>query len=224
MSLSARFSSLRTFLAATSGATFVEFALITPLLISILVGANELTRWMRARQHVEDYATMVASDISGASAAISAGNLAEMIERIGLVAPELVDPARLAWSNDSDYLAVTISMAMMTRPAGSSCTNNCTYNVKMAWSFGPNQRSCSSAGGASPTPPLPTGLDQQPGPAVIVDVRSGYKFVFGLNPEIATAPTLSTTVWQPVRNWRGTGTFPPLATTSAGAWTGTICP
>ena len=115
-SLSAKFLSLRTFLTATRGATFVEFALIAPVLISLLIGSNELTRWMRARQHVEDYATMVASDISGASAAVSAQSLAEMIERIGLVAPELVDPARLAWSNDSDYLAVTISAESSTIP------------------------------------------------------------------------------------------------------------
>ena len=222
--LAAKFLSLRTFLTATSGATLLEFAFITPMLMTVLVGSNELTRWMRARQHLEDYATMVASDISGASAAVSADALAEMFERIGLVAPELVDPSRIAWSYDeNDYLAVTVSMAMMTLPAGSSYTTNCTYDVKLVWTFGANQRLCTRSGGASTGHPLPIGLDKQPGAAVIVDVRSKYKFVFGLNSSIATEPTLTTTVWQPLRNWRGAGTFPPLSSTSASVWAGNRC-
>ena len=76
--------SLRTFLASTNGSSLVEFALISPILITLMVGSNELARWIRARQHMEDYATMVASDISGASAAVSPFTLAEMIERAGL--------------------------------------------------------------------------------------------------------------------------------------------
>lgn len=225
MSLLRKRFSLRAFLTATKGSVFVEFALMTPVLMTMLVGANELTRWMRARQHVEDYATMIASDVSGASAAVSPYSLAEMIERIGLVAPELVDPAQLnAWVESTDYLAVTISMAMMTLPARSTCTSNCTYDIKMVWSFGDNKRNCSVSGGASPDRALPTGLDKQPGPVVIVDVKSRYKFVFGLNSAIATEPTFTTAVWQPVRNWRGTGTYPPLAALSAGAWSGITCP
>ena len=216
--------SLRTFLASTNGSSLVEFALISPILITLMVGSNELARWIRARQHMEDYATMVASDISGASAAVSPFTLAEMIERIGLVAPELVDPTLPAWNQSTDYLSVTISMAMMTNPPGSTCSTNCTYDVKMAWSFGNNKRNCSSTRGPPPSTPLPIGLDRQPGSAVIVDVVSKYKFVFGLNASIATEPTLSTTVWQPVRNWRGTGVFPPLSGATAGAWDGTSCP
>lgn len=214
----------RIFLASTHGSALIEFALVVPILMTLLIGANELTRWIRARQHMEDYATMVANDISGSTAAVSPFTLAEMIERIGLVAPELVDPTRNAWVVSTDYLSVTISMAMLTRPAGSTCTTNCTYDVKMAWSFGDNKRNCSVTGGTAPTRPLPTGLNTQPGSAVIVDVVSKYKFVFGLNSSIATEPLLSTTVWQPVRNWRGTGAFPPLSGTSAANWSGISCP
>ncbi len=225
MSDSRNLRSARTFLTSTDGSSLIEFALICPILLTLLVGSNEITRWIRANQHMEDYATMVASDISGSSAAVSPFTLAEMIERIGLVAPELVDPTRSAWIESSDYLSVTISMAMMTRPAGFTCTTNCTYDVKMAWSFGDNKRNCSvTGGGPLPNRPLPNGLNKQPGSAVIVDVVSKYKFVFGLNTSIATAPLLSTTVWEPVRNWRGTGAFPPLASFNAGVWSGVQCP
>jgi hypothetical protein len=204
----------------------MEFALLFPLLATILIGANEYTRWMRASQHMQDYATMIASDISGASLAVSPYTLAEMIERIGLVAPELVDPSKAAWGTDTDYLNVTISMAMMTAPVcltvSESQPTSCTYTPRMAWSFGNNRR-CAS-GDSRPVGGVPPGLNRQPGPVVIVDVRSKYKFVFGLDETIVPVPTLSTTVWQPVRNWRGSATFPPLASPfSAGSSTGVKC-
>jgi len=217
---------LRRFCASTQGTAFMEFALLFSLLATILIGANEYTRWMRASQHMQDYATMIASDISGASRAVTPYTLAEMIERIGLVAPELVDPSKAAWGTDTDYLSVTISMAMMDAPVcltvSQSQPTSCTYTVKMAWSFGNNRR-CAS-GDSRPVGGVPPGLNRQPGPVVIVDVRSKYKFVFGLDETIVPVPTLSTTVWQPVRNWRGSATFPPLASPfSAGSWTGVQC-
>jgi hypothetical protein len=213
---------LRRFCASTQGTALMEFALIFPLLATILIGANEYTRWMRASQHMQDYATMIASDISGASQEVSPYTLAEMIERIGLVAPELVDPSRGAWGLDEEYLSVTITMAMMSNARCLPGQTGCTYTPTMAWSYGRNKR-C-TWGDPRPMGGVPQGLDRQPGPVVIVDVKSKYKFVFGLDTAIVAEPTLSTTVWRPVRNWRGSATFPPLASPfAAGSWTGVKC-
>jgi hypothetical protein len=49
------------------GAALVEFAILLPLLLTLLTVSLELSRWMRARQHLEDYANMVAYDIAGVS-------------------------------------------------------------------------------------------------------------------------------------------------------------
>ena len=94
----------------------VEFVLVFPLLIGLLVAGNELARYIRARQQLNDYAGMVAYDIAGASADVSVHTLAEMIRRFGLVAPELVDPTQDAWptaSNSTPYFTVGVTMVEM---------------------------------------------------------------------------------------------------------------
>ena len=226
--------SLKALQSSTSGSVFIEFAVVAPMLVSLLVSSLELTRWMRARQHMEDYAAMVASDISGVTTDVTASTLREQIERIGLVAPELVDPTRTAWgsSTTSPYLAVGISMVNVTSssqlsPGGSPaqttpgpCTSHCGYTGALIWSFGNLQRSCSGVFS------LPNGLLTD-GPVVIVDVKSVYRFVFDVLGRLGTAPTLSTTTFQAVRNWQQTSSTkvaPMVSPTQSGIWTVTTCP
>lgn len=235
---------LRSFRACVSGSIAIEFVLVVPILVGILMGSSELTRYLRAREHLQDYAAMVAYDIAGAAAPVTAETLSEMIQRIGLVAPELIDPSQTAWSaNSGAYLAVGITMVAMS-PASSTCTSmwaGCAYRGDVAWSFGNNKRSCAQlmrAYGSTPNASfnLPSGAFQ-PNPVVVVDVKATYKPLFanGFNlsafgntthVNLPIDASLSTFSWQSVRNWRGTDTssYPGLASTSAGVWTGTICP
>ena len=197
---------------STQGAALVEFAVVTPLLVSLLLGANELTRWMRARQHMEDYAATVAADVSMVAATISAGTLRELVERIGLVAPELVDPSRPAWdptATQSDYLGVGITMVMVSQ-TDPLCNTKCSFKGDVAWTFGSLQRACGVI-------TLPPGSEII-GPLVIVDVRSTYKFVFDLAGRLGPAPTLSTTVFQNVRNWKAAGLAPKVDPAASGGW------
>ena len=84
MSRSSRPAAVRALWASTKGATAVEFAIIIPLLVSLAVGAFELTRWMRARQHMQDYAITVVNDISATPSDVKTATLKEMILRIGI--------------------------------------------------------------------------------------------------------------------------------------------
>ena len=244
-------NALRALRTSARGAALVEFAILLPFLLTLLTVSLELSRWMRARQHLEDYANMVAYDIAGVTGVVSPNTLHEMIQRIGLVAPELINPAQAAWntglagSNTSptNYLGVGISMLVIT-PTVSGCQSNCAYTSQLAWTFGANPRHCPEE--ATPDPVLPLGFDQQPGPVVVVDVTSTYNFIYGASntlagfargggrSTIATSPTLSTTTFQPVRNWRGSSVNPPLGVDSisglptagnsaVGQWVGHAC-
>jgi len=229
--------------ACASGSVALEFVLVFPLLLGLLMGGNELARFLRIRQQLSDYAAMVAYDIAGAAAPITAETLREMIQRIGLVAPELIDPSQTPWSIDpGNYLAVGITMVAMS-PQTNTCTSvmaGCPYDGKVAWSFGNNSRSCGKlstapANGPNTLADLPQGAFQ-PSPVVVVDVKVVYKPLFANGFNLSAfgnlthvnplSTTLTTLAWQSVRNWRKTGTssYPGLASTSAGVWTATPTP
>ena len=214
---------LRTFLACARGVATIEFAFVALLLVPLLVSTLELSRLATARQHVEDYGISVATDLSGTSTNVSGHTLREMIERIGFLAPELVDPSRAAWQpGDTDYLGVTISIFLLT-PTVANCQANCSYIANLAWTFGNNKRACN----VNPT----FAGAAQPGPIAVVDVRSQYKFVFGVGNRIGAAPLITSTTWLPLRNWRGSSRFPAMnatfvsatQTATYGSWTGTKC-
>ena len=217
------FSPRRTFFACTKGVASIEFAFVALLLVPLLVGTLELSRLATARQHVEDYGITVATDLSGTSTDVSAHTLREMIERIGFLAPELVDPDRTAWiTGDTDYLGVTLSLFLLT-PTVANCKASCFYTANLVWTFGNNKRACS-------VHPTFVGA-AQPGPIAVVDVKSQYKFVFGVGGRIGAAPLLTSTTWLPLRNWRGSSSFPAMnatftsatETSTYGSWTGTKC-
>ena len=214
---------LRMFFACTRGVASIEFAFVALLLVPLLVGTLELSRLATARQHMEDYAISVANDLSGTSTNVSANALREMIERIGFLAPELVDPNRAAWQpGDTDYLGVTISLVMLT-PDVATCRSACSYTAKLAWTFGNNKRACN-------VNPTIVGA-AQPGPIAVVDVKSQYQFVFGVGDRLGAAPLLTSTTWLPLRNWRGSASFPAMnatfvsatQTATYGSWSGTKC-
>ena len=238
---------LAAFRSSGSGSIAIEFVLVFPIFVGIMIATSEFTRFLRARQHLHDYAAMVAYDIAGASAPVTAESLREMIQRFGLVVPELVDITQTAWSNDpNNYLRVGITMVAMTpatpptsRTPVCLLQSGCTYKGFVAWSFGNYKRVCSDrtlgiaaapAAGPDTRDNLPSGAFQQ-NAIVVVDVKVTYKPLFanGFNlnamantwVNLPLSRTLTTFAWQPVRNWRGTGTssYPGLATTSAGVWT-----
>jgi len=242
---------LAAFRASGSGSIAIEFVLVFPIFAGIIMATSEFTRFLRARQHLHDYAAMVAYDIAGAAAPVTAESLREMIQRFGLVVPELVDPTQTAWSSDPNhYLRVGITMVAMQpanplTPANPVCKteNGCAYKGFVAWSFGNYTRNCSDAtsgigiaysGLPNTRDNLPSGAFQQ-NALVVVDVKVTYKPLFASgfnlnafgNTQVNLLPSsdLTTFAWQPVRNWRGTGvsSYPGLATTSAGVWTASSC-
>ena len=238
----------RSFRFCEGGVAAIEFVLVFPLLIGVLVAGNELARYIRARQQLNDYAGMVAYDIAGASTDVSVHTLAEMIRRFGLVAPELVDPTKDAWpsaANPTPYFTVGITMVEMVLqdPRCNASVSTCDYTPRVRWSFGTRQRNCVDlakrigVGGPVTLGDLPEGAFQ-PNAVVVVDVSAPYNPIFpsgfklgsiGYSFDLTAINTLlkKTYVaesWQSVRNWRASTKFPGLNGTSAGGWSGAPCP
>ena len=229
------------------GAAAIEFVLVFPLLISLLVGGNELARFIRARQQLNDYAGMVAYDIAGVATAVPVQTLGEMIRRFGLVAPELVDPTQEAWpsiSNTTPYFTVGVTMVEMAPygcAAGANSEYRCSFTAKVRWSFGSRKRECVDLGsrtsGSGLLSTLPPGAFQ-PNAIVVVDVSAAYRPIFpsgfklggiGYEFDLSALNRLLTQTfvaesWQSVRNWRGGANFPDLSGVTAGGWDAVICP
>ena len=220
--------------------------------MGLLVGGNELARFIRARQQLNDYAAMVAYDIAGAATDVPIQRLGEMIRRFGLVAPELIDPTQDAWpAGGRSYFSVGISMVEMvvipgTCNSGSSVRtlDNCRYRAEVRWWFGSQQRPCQEltdrGSAAASLATLPTGAFQA-NAVVLVDVSVNYKPIFqsgfkvggidlaALNRSLTR--TFTAESWQTVRNWRNSGqtagqftNYPKLVGASTGVWDGANCP
>ena len=239
----------RSFRFCEGGVAAIEFVLVFPLLIGVLVAGNELARYIRARQQLNDYAGMVAYDIAGASTDVSVHTLAEMIRRFGLVAPELVDTTKDPWpssTNAAPYFTVGITMVeMLPFNCQSSARSQykCDFTARVKWSFGSRQRGCVDlakrvgVGSSVSLEDLPEGAFQ-PNAVVVVDVSAPYNTIFpsgfklgsiGYSFDLTAINTLlkKTYVaesWQSVRNWRASTKFPGLNGTSAGGWSGAPCP
>jgi hypothetical protein len=238
----------RLFRSCASGAVAVEFVFVFPLLMGLLFAGNEVARFLRTRQQLTDYATMVAYDVAGVSADVNPEMLREMIQRIGLVAPEVIDPTQSAWSNSSaQYFRVGISLVQMTPkncPTNSVRTlDGCSFDAQVKWSYGNLKRqACAlltargSVGNLATTlTTLPSGAFQ-PNAVVVVNVWTTYRPMFphgfelsatkSIHVDLGLAVPLMAETWQPLRNWRGGATgasFPVLTGLTAGYWNAYTC-
>ncbi len=236
------------FRSCVSGAIAIEFVFVFPLLMGLLFAGNELARFLRTRQQLTDYATMVAYDVAGVTADVNPEMLREMIQRIGLVAPEVIDPTQPAWSNsNTQYFRVGISLVEMTPkncPIGSVRTlDGCTFDAKVRWTYGNLKRqACGLLTARGANADLPTTLTTlpagafQPNAVVVVNAWTTYNPMFRNGFELSAtssnhvdlglATPLMAETWQPLRNWRGGasgGAFPVLTGISAGFWDANTC-
>jgi hypothetical protein len=198
------------FLASRRGAVLVEFALIVPFLVAMLLGMHEGTRLLRASQHMTNYVNSAAYDLASSVANVSPASLRGIVERVAIMAPEIIRPNESPWwGGAGGYLAVGITMVSMV-PRDPVCQSNCNYRPRVAWPYGSLRRNCGdlgivASGTQTSTATIPAGVLQSGGLA-IVDVKTTYRYVFGNG----TVPDkeLSTSGYFPVRNWRNTNVSP----------------
>ncbi|GGH26355.1 hypothetical protein GCM10007036_34080 [Alsobacter metallidurans] len=158
------------------GSAAVEFALILPVVLTLLLGAADLIRYMNTDRHVQNAARAAAQIVAGG--VNSQGNIGQWLLVHGaansarLMIPEIVSDApgpwwtRLAW--DGALVRFT--------PTVANCTQNCAYTARtrFAWGrYGCGDPIISPTQGAGATVSIPPGLV---GPADLVVIRYAYAY------------------------------------------------
>jgi len=213
------------FVASRSGAALIEFALVVPFLMAMLLGMHETTRLLRASHHMTNYVNTAAYDVASASSNVTQAAMRSIIDRVGLMVPEIMRDGTSPWSGSPNGIVdVGISMIRMS-PRDPTCQSGCNYKAMVAWSFGNLRRSCGEQDSMSSAAPpssvaLPIGVFQS-GAVAVVDLATNYQYRFA---SIVPSKELRVAAYFPVRNWRNTNSSPvPLLTGSDGVYSADVC-
>ena len=173
-------NNLRSFAASRRGVAAIEFAFVAPVLIALLCGGFELTRYIKAVRQLTAASTAVAGMIAqNTSGSVNDTDLLFFRDAIMIAYPDvLADAAALnmTWTND---IKVTMSSVNFSQ-TDSNCKSNCTYQAKVAWSGGSNKRPCSTllasaSDGAQPTTTTLPSDTFGPGTLIVVDLVYAYR-------------------------------------------------
>jgi hypothetical protein len=174
------------FVRAQSGVAAIEFALLMPLLLVMLLGSFELQRYLR----IERQLSLTANNMAALYAQRQEGNtdILNVEINVGLLLfqASASEPGRNFW----DVLVSQVS-SIAFAPSVAGCTQDCTYVANLAWRAPANQgsvmghmhRGCGrltpAPDGAEPTGATLPAAIFGPGSLVVVDYKYEFKPLFG---------------------------------------------
>lgn len=174
------------FIRAQNGVAALEFALLLPLLLIMLLGSVELQRYMRMDRQLSLASENIAASIAQRQASDPRALHFEFDALPHLFPPSLDGP--LPWYSMVVHQFTNIAF----KPSVAGCTQNCTYTANVAWvwpyydtAFGVGnlKRNCGTlspeAPGASPSGATIPAAMFGPGSIVVVDLGYQYKPLFG---------------------------------------------
>ena len=162
-----------------SGSVAVEFALIAPFMILLLLGAFDLSRYINAQRRITLASNSIAEILAqNGSGKITYKDIFAALDSTMITFPAVLSDAKAKGMNWWGDVHVNMSSVLFT-PTVPACTSNCTYTAKTAWSYGANKRPCATQLTAAPdtNPPSPTSLPTSlfgPGSAIVVDIKYNY--------------------------------------------------
>ena len=174
-----------------AGVSAIEFAFGVPLMLLIMMGGVDVTRYVMATQRVERVAQTIGQMISqNSTGTVTWTDLQFYHDSAAVIFPDMLADAAsqgIAWPND---IAITMSSLQFTT-VPPLCTSGCIYVPAVVWSGGPGKRSCivpqlSASDTASPSALTLPADAYGPGSIIVIDVS--YKF----------RPTLSGSILKPV--------------------------
>ena len=162
----------------------VEFGLILPFLILLVLGGTEVGNFLYASRHVSLIANSIGQMLTRTtSGTVNYIDVSVARESAMVLYPQALAAAATQGKTWSQIMSVTMSSVVMT-PTPTSCTSNCTYTAHVAWSGGSTPRSCSGtlASSTDTASPSPTALPTDafvPGSLIVTDVVYNYQPMFG---------------------------------------------
>ncbi|GEP06399.1 TadE/TadG family type IV pilus assembly protein [Methylobacterium oxalidis] len=166
-------------LACRAGVSAVEFALICPVILALILGGVDLSRYIAYTRKVGEAAQTIASLVTqNASGSVNLYDLYFANDSSMVIFPDALRDAKARGSAWYETILITITSVKFSQTSA-SCTGNCSYTAKVAWSYGLRQRPCNVAltpasDTAEPTPgTLPANVF---GPGSVIVVEAAYVF------------------------------------------------
>jgi Flp pilus assembly protein TadG len=175
---------LSAFVRSRRGVAAVEFALVLPFMIILMLGSIEVARLITFTRKIELVANTAVEMLTQTPlpGVVFDQDLQFTQGSTVVIFPQILQDAAnkgVAWTSD-----IAISMASIQFTATpSTCTTACSYVANVVWHSGPNPRPCKTnlaavADTATPTPTtLPTDL-YGPGSIIAVDIVYTYTPLF----------------------------------------------
>ena len=177
---------LRRFWRSKRGVAALEFALVAPFLITLLLGGFEITRYIKTVRHINFVSSTIGQFFSqNTTGTITDDDMHFAIDSTMIIFPDsLANAARkgLYWWQD---ISLAMSSVAFT-PTVPGCASNCTYNATLMWtSFAGTSRPCSTpllpvSDTATPSPTTLPADVYGPGTLIVIDV------VYNYTPMVAT--------------------------------------
>ena len=148
------------FASSSEGTVAIEFAFIAPILLILLLGTFEISKYIQTNNQVVEVVNMVGQMTSQLPAAAKVSEVQRIWSASPLIAPESLRVAANQGAGGwSDVLSVTITSIVFTKRV-SSCETDCEYEANVAWSVGQSPTPCGK---------LPRGSQAQPGVGAVPD-------------------------------------------------------
>lgn len=169
-----RFASRRrSFGGNQSGVVAIEFAIVLPIMLVLLLGTFELSKYIQTNNQVVQTVAMVGQMASQMPGSSTVADAQRIWSAAPLIAPESrKTAARMSKASWSDVLSVTIS-SIVFKKRDASCNENCVYDGYVAWSVGQTPIACGKVPPGAALQPIGVAIpDEIYGPGSVLFVGS----------------------------------------------------
>jgi len=197
--MSARQISLRRFTASRDAASAIEFALVLPVLILLMLAGLQLVLYVNATRKVERIAASIGQMISEATppsnattvASVNAGDLHFSYDSTLVLFPYIMSDAagkNIAWWQDINIDYASIQFHPKQGKSCSGYDQSACYNASVVWTsgsmMGTNYRPCgpNQIAADDTAPSSPTTLPRSvfgPGSIIVIDAVFNFVPTFG---------------------------------------------
>ncbi|MFC0191518.1 TadE/TadG family type IV pilus assembly protein [Aureimonas pseudogalii] len=159
------------------GSVAIEFAMILPVLLILLLGTFEVSKYIQTNNQVVQVVSMVGQMASQLPAAAKVADVQRIWSAAPLIAAEAQRVAvRRKASRWSDVLSLTITSIAFTKRIP-SCQTDCQYDGNVSWSVGQAPITCGKiyrGGAIRPTSDVIP--DELYGPGSVLHVRASLPY------------------------------------------------
>lgn len=157
----------------------VEFALIVPFLVTLLVGTLELSRYMGVLKRIQNAASDIALAVSASDQELSGTTLWKIYNMVPILIPDVTTDVRLSDAPDAWYRLAKMNISFINvTNISPSCGSDCRQEARVAWSYGYERRSCGLVTSRSEAPVPKQYGTSKPSNLVSVELRYGFEPLF----------------------------------------------